>query len=307
MAQKVNQGNIKVEPVYVQWSRPQLTKVKTIADVAGALGGKHFLINDGLNAGYYVWMNTGADVDPAVAGRTEIEVAITANMTAAQIATAVATALNSSGFFFAKSIPGISNELHILTKEYGLATVATAATSGFTVSTPRLGQEIQLGYMDGDVEPGFTEDLLDVTAHQTGTQILQAIRTGRNLENIAISLKESDVEKLKSFILASGSSLTPPGVGVTVVVGWGTEEFKMFYAVLDDCARLVFHPIRKADNDYVEDMTFMAAYPLLSGIVFSGENTKMINLEFKILPDGILTEEVRVFALGNHEQNLLDA
>jgi len=302
---KVNQAAIKVEPVYVEWSRPQLTKVVTVADVAGSLGGKHFLINDGANAGFYVWFNTGASTDPAVAGKTGIEVAITSGDSASVVATAIVTELNASAGFFAKKAVGELDVIHIMNKEYGEATAAAAGTSGFTVSTPRLGQQVHLGYIDGDIEPGFTEDLLDVTTHQTGTQILQAIRTGRNLDNITVSLKESDVEKVKKFILASGQTYTP--AGGTEIVGWGSEDNKMFLPIIDDCARLVFHPVNIAENNLTEDMCFMAAYPLLSGIVFSGENTKMMNLEFKILPDGVLSEEVRVFAYGDHKQNLLDA
>lgn len=305
--QKVNQGNIKMEPVYMQWSRPQLSKVKTVADVGGVLGGKYFSIYDGLNAGFYVWLNTGASTDPAVVGKTGIEVAITSGMTAAQVAGAIITELNLSSGFFAALISGFTDEFYILTKEYGLAGVITANTSTFTVSTLRLGQEVQLGYIDGDVEPGFTEDLLDVTAHQTGTQILTALRTGRNLDNISVSLKEADVAKIKTFMQASGSEFTPPGVGSTPVTAWGTEDAKMFQAILDDCARLVFHPVALSDNDRTRDLCFMASYPMLTGIVFSGENTQMINLEFKIIPDGILANNVRVFTYGDHKQNMLDA
>lgn len=304
--QKVNSAAIKVEPVYMQWSKPQLTKIKTVPDVALSLDGKYFTIYDALNVGFYVWFNSGATPDPAIAGKTGIEVVLTSDLTADEIATEIVIAINLTTSFVAQKIPGLSGNLYIMTKGYGLATVAAANTSGFTVSTPRLGQEMHLGYIDGDVEPGFTEDLLDVTAHQTGTQILQAIRTGRNLDNITVSLKESDVEKIKTFIAVSGGTFTPPGVGSTAVTAWGTEDAKMFQPILDDCCRLIFHPVRMAENDLTEDMCFMAAYPLLSGIVFSGENTKMINLEFKILPDGILSEEVRVLLFGDHQQNLLN-
>ena len=303
--QKVNSANIKVEPVYMQWSRPQLTKVKCVADVGGALGGKQFQIHDGLDAGFYVWFDTGASTDPAIAGKTGIKVAITSGMAASAVASALATELNLSAGFFAQVISGVTDTVYVMNKKYGQATIATAGTSGFTVTTPRLGKLLHLGYIDGDVEPGFTEDLLDVTAHQTGTQILQAIRTGRNLDNIKVSIKESDVEKIKTFIEVSGTTFTPSGTGATQVTGWGTEDAKMFQPVLDDCARLTFHPVRMVESDLSEDMAFMAAYPLLSGIVYSGEKTKMINLEFKILPDGVLTQEARVFIFGDHQQNFL--
>lgn len=77
----------------VQLSNPsQVTDITTVADSSNSLSGKYFLISsDGVD--YYVWYNTGASSDPAVGGRTGIEVEIDINDTAAVVAYKTATAL----------------------------------------------------------------------------------------------------------------------------------------------------------------------------------------------------------------------
>lgn len=69
------------------------------ADVAGSLNSKYFLLNSGANAHlYYVWFNVnGAGVDPAVAGRTGIEVDLATGASAAAVGTAMATAIAAVG------------------------------------------------------------------------------------------------------------------------------------------------------------------------------------------------------------------
>jgi flagellar hook protein FlgE len=64
------------------------------ADTGGSLGGTYWTIDTGAT-NYYVWYNTGASVDPAPAGRTGIQVAISAGDTAATVASDTATALNA--------------------------------------------------------------------------------------------------------------------------------------------------------------------------------------------------------------------
>ena len=76
--------NIAVRPMYVYIGKDtaQVQTITTVADVAGSLGGKYFLIHTP-TVKHYVWFNTGSSVDPAPAGGwTEIEVAITSGASA---------------------------------------------------------------------------------------------------------------------------------------------------------------------------------------------------------------------------------
>lgn len=77
--------------------------VITISDgtAANTLNNKYFLINSGGNeTQYYVWYNVGGTgVDPAPAGKTEIEVAISSGATAATVANATKAAIELTGDF----------------------------------------------------------------------------------------------------------------------------------------------------------------------------------------------------------------
>lgn len=308
---RTNASGIKIEPVYVTWENQHLTKVVCEADVADSLNEKAILFSS-TTTSYYAWFNTGAGVDPAIAGRTAIPVAITTGASAAAVATALATAVNANANFHAAVEPCDATEVYIQAVIAGevLALSSDAAggdASGLTVTNERVGAKLEVGFIDGDIEVGLTEDILDVTTHQTGTQIVQALRTGRNIGNLALAMKESDAAKLKAIIEASGVEYTPTGVGATAVSAWGSEDTKAFGNISTDARKLVLHPISKASTDYSEDFCFWRAYPLLQGVTLSGENPRIINVEFKIIPDQLLVKEARQFVYGDHTQNFLAA
>jgi hypothetical protein len=298
--------NIKIEPVYASWEQQETFKVTTVADVAASLDGKYFTFSSP-TVDYYAWMDVATAVDPAPAGKTGIAVTVTSGATAAQVATAIVTAIDAHAAFHAVVDPCDSTSVIVMAKESGSATSAadgllTNAT-GFTITTLREGSKLELGALDGDIEIALTEDLLDVTSHQTGTQILTALRTGRNIDNIALTMKESDAAKLKAVIETSGVEYTP--AGGTAVSAWGSEDTKAFGNIATACKKLVLHPISKADNVLTEDLCFWRAYPLLTGLSLSGENPRLISVEFKIIPDQLLAKQARQFVFGDHTQNFL--
>lgn len=303
--------NIKIEPVYATWEQQNMVKVKTIADVSESLDGKYFKISTPTTK-YYVWMDIDDAADPAPVGYTGIPVTLTANSSAAAIATAIAAAINGNAQMQAAVDGCDPSSVYIQCKKSGdvleVAADATAgAATGFTISTPRKGAVLELGALDGDIEVGLTEDILDVDSHQTGTQILAGLRTGRNIQNLALTMKESDAAKLQAVIEASGVKFTPAGVGSTPVSGWGSEDNKAFANILPDCRKLVLHPISQPDNVLTSDLCFWRAYPMLQGLTLSGTSPRMINVEFKILPDQLLDKNVRQFVFGDHSQNFMSA
>lgn len=62
-----------------------------------------------------------------------------------------------------------------------------------------------LGLTDGDLSVGLEEKAVDITAHQEGTNILDAIRTGKNVE-LTVSLKETTVAQLKARLEVGGGA-----------------------------------------------------------------------------------------------------
>ncbi|KKM79173.1 hypothetical protein LCGC14_1352580 [marine sediment metagenome] len=77
----------------------EVTDVTTVADIAGSLGGTHFLL-DSPTTQYYVWYDVdGGSTDPAPAGRTPIEVDISTGDSADVVASATSAAIGANPDF----------------------------------------------------------------------------------------------------------------------------------------------------------------------------------------------------------------
>lgn len=103
----------------------------TTQGVASNLQNKYFVINSASNAAsYYVWCNVGAEgVDPAVAGKTGVEVTLSAGASASAVATAIASAVDAQSAFAAE-VDG--SNVVITNAATGVATDGTAGNSPFT-------------------------------------------------------------------------------------------------------------------------------------------------------------------------------
>ena len=152
-----------------------------------------------------------------------------------------------------------------------------------------------LGFTDGDIEIPFTEDVVDVLAHQTGSSVQTAIRTGKNIE-VALTLKETSKAAYEYILKQSGSLATASG-GASAVIGWGSA--KDFTQVLSQAAKLTFHPVTKAAADKSEDVAFWLAYPMPESMVYSGENPSTLSVTFKIYPDAAKADAFKLGVIGN--------
>lgn len=297
--------NIVVEPVDAIFGAQHRVKVTCVADSAGDLGGTsfHFSTPDD---DFYIWLDTGADTDPAPAGRTAIEVTYTANDTAATIAGLIATAVNAvaaTNDFHAKA----TGDYVILEAKLMGAPNAAAADvdSGFTIAVQKAGFSLELGYLDGDVEVGMDEQLFDITAHQTGTQLLGQLRTGVTAGPISLTLKEAIAAKLQALIQKGiGAEYTPSGGSAVTAVG-ALAGSKQFQNVTADGGKLVLHPTKNAATAYGDDLCFWLAYPNLNAVTFSGESNKTVSIDFAIYLDQSRVNEGSLFVYGDHTQNFL--
>lgn len=133
-----------VTDVFYNWARVVYTSTATgvqtitaVADVAGSLNSKYFLLNSEADAHkYYVWFDDGTGIDPAVPGRTGVHITYTdgdsANTIASDLATAIA-ALNSTNDFTASATLAV---VTVTNKTAGpftaMANVNTPFTFGLT-------------------------------------------------------------------------------------------------------------------------------------------------------------------------------
>lgn len=92
--------------VLTRTSVAQVVTIACVADSAGSLNNKYFLISAGdPGEDYYVWFNVNsAGTDPEVVGRTGVQVAIATGATAGTVATAVAAALDALADFVASAV-----------------------------------------------------------------------------------------------------------------------------------------------------------------------------------------------------------
>lgn len=121
--------------------------ITAVADVAGSLNNKYFLINGADGTNWYVWYDDGAGVDPAIVGRTGIQVVYADNDSANTIATLTRAALASCTSI--TSIGGATSHITFTQDLAGTGSIAdgTAAT-GFTFSyTANTG--VLNGYISG--------------------------------------------------------------------------------------------------------------------------------------------------------------
>lgn len=63
-----------------------------------------------------------------------------------------------------------------------------------------------VGFTEGDLEIEIEDQDVDINAHQEGTDLLDAIRTGKSI-SLGLTLKETSLAQLKTMLEASGATL----------------------------------------------------------------------------------------------------
>lgn len=123
----------------------EITSVQCVADVAGSLNNKYFLLNAAEDSTeYYVWFNVNSlGVDPAVAGKTGLEVALATNATASAVASAIQTVVDAEADFVASAATSF---VTIENADPGSTTDATAVNSGFTILVTQQGYGALVGW-----------------------------------------------------------------------------------------------------------------------------------------------------------------
>lgn len=289
-----NVANIKIDPIDAYWEIEEQVCINAQNIVAADLGAKYFNIYDASTT-YYVWFNLDAgSIDPAPGG-TGIEVAVTTGDSVATILTAMETAIEGATGYTGRID---DTELYItLDVTDKVSSDAADVDSGMEIVVVTKGGAVYLGVLDGDVEPSFSEDKLDVTGHQFGTSILAQLRQGNNAE-VSLALKESNKALYQEIFEAGGGTFTP-GAG-TELFGWGDN--KQGSNVITNSRRLRFHPVRLDASDRSEDLTFWLAYPNPDSIAYSGENFKLLNVTFTTFLDLSKPRALRRFAFGDSSQ-----
>jgi len=299
--------NQKVEPMQVTFGEDvnQSENITCIADVASSLNNQYFVFYNVAGTRLYVWYNVGGTgVDPALAGATGNAVTFTAGASAAAVASATAAVLDAIAGFDCTA-DGAVLTLVRTTPGYAKPSHDGVADTGFNFEVNFYGDTaVDLGFTDGDIELAHEENYVDITSHQTGSNVLGNISTG-NTMSLTVSLKETAVTQLRKILATGeGDSMIPDGTGAssTEVVGWGTSrQFKQNYS---RSRKLVLHPIVLPASNMSRDVTIWKAFPKLSSLTYSGENILMIPVEFSVYPDYSKQDKVRMAVFGDASQTL---
>jgi hypothetical protein len=155
---------------------------------------------------------------------------------------------------------------------------------------------VELGYTEGDIEISMEEQVVDITAHQTGSELLDSIRTGSSVE-VTVTLKETSLTQLQTLFEVAGGTNTP--ASGTKGSGWGSSQ--QFTGQLADAQKLVIHPIAEGAS-LLKDIAFWKAYPMLNSLTISSENPQTVAVTFKIFRDTSKLAAIDKFVIGDHTQ-----
>lgn len=299
--------NQKVEPMQVTFGEDmmQSENITCIADVSSSLNSQYFVFYTPAGAKHYAWFDVGnTGTDPSLAGATGHEVDITANSSASAVAAAAQAVLDViSGFDC--SVDGAVLTLVRTTVGYAKPSHDGSADTGFSFEVNYYGDTaVDLGYCDGDIELTHEENYVDLTSHQTGSQVLGNIATG-NTMSLTVNLKETAVAQLRKILATGeGDAMIPDGTGASSseVIGWGTSrQFKQNFS---RARKLVLHPIVLPAANMSRDVTIWKAFPKIGSLAFSGENVLQIPVEFAVYPDYSKQDKVRMAVFGDASQTL---
>lgn len=274
-------------------------ELSCITPVAGLTGGEYFEISSP-TTDYYVWLDiNNASVDPAVAGRTGIEVDVPTSYTVSDYITAAVTAIEAvvegtdSVFRVNPSSDGLSFSVEAIDVGAPLSALG-AGDSTFTIEVDRAGFGGDLGRTKEGIEVSFEATTFDVTSNQTGTLLLDQIIQGTSA-SLSASFQELTIERLTSIIgNGFGDSLT---VGSDTLIGFGTS--KNFQSSFDSAGKLILHPIRLPASDRSRDVVFHKTLPLPESINYDGTDSQALSASFTALQDDSKNAAISIFSIGD--------
>lgn len=298
-----NNQNFRIEAVNAFWGKRNKTCVDTESASVASLDGLYFEISD-LDTDYYVWFDLdGGSTDPAVSGKTGIEVDVATGMSAKQVAdaikAAVETPISSVKKFFASVQE--SGCVCISVFKYGkVLNASTAGNSGLTIETLIEGLGGFLGALASDPSMSLATESTTITQHQTGNIAVDEIVTGITAE-VTLSLANASDEIYELLIKGGyGGSYTPSG-GTTLYGAGGASIGK---GASVSAGELNLVPVKITDNS--RTFTLFQSVPSVSNITYSSTEQQALEVTFKGLLNPEINKEINLYAFGDPTQDLTE-
>jgi hypothetical protein len=300
----VTESNIKLEPCDVFFGLRQKDTLTFVADSSGSLDATYIDFETVTFAGVTTQYRAWFDVDdgstpPAAGGRTLVEVDIATDDSAATVAaawqSAVDTAVAGASFTVSGAVVTVENNAMASVT----APVDGASPTGVTVANVFTGEKQDLGGTDGAVEFSPSFDFVDVVADQIGTTMLDKIQSGNNLE-VSMSLLEVTSDRWSQIVgNIAGDEMTPSG-GTKLV---GAGESKRFVNMKQYARELLLKPSGSTDD--LRNVTIWKAFPNMDSVNFSGNDLQVMEVTFSAFRDSTKESEINVFAFGDSHQKVL--
>ena len=293
-----NVQNILLDPMNVTWGSDvaQVQEITCRADVSSDLQNDYFYLLTPAGLKYHVWYNVGgAGVDPAPGGSTAAVVAISANATASAVAAATEAVIEALPDFNS-TVSGAVITVTSITNGYAVP-AHEGVGSGFAFEVMVEGDIAEdVGFIDGNIEIVPNNDLVDVTAHQTGTNVLLQFLTGKNVE-FSLTFKETATSQLQKLYRQNNTMYSSPGANGAIVVGIGTDKncenmFKYY-------KKMVMHPVCLGASDKSRDITFWKTGITIESDTISGEEVRMVTAAVKAYPDTSKRAVVQIAVIGD--------
>ncbi len=290
-------NNVVISPVNVLWRIEASEQVDYTGITAASLSNKFWIIRSAKDAGlFHVWHNLDiGGVDPAPAGSTPIEVAVSTGDSATVIATAAAAIIDTfTGEFEASSSGAI---VSVNREAFGLVTDTVDSDSGVAITTCRRGKDFDLGLLQGDIEKNFSPANFIVLAEQTGVTPRAALYQGIDTLEVTTTMLETQNSQLKEIYGLYGTTGFTIGGG-TEVFGIGTS--KQGENLLIDAARVVLKPVNAVDD--LQNCSLMLAIPVPDSLIFSGENPRTLSITWQGFIDDQIDSRVSALLFGDETQ-----
>lgn len=291
----VSTANVSISPVNVLWKIEAQECVDFTAATAAGLGGKYITLYREDGSGVYVWFDeNNTDTDPAPGGGlVAVSVDYAASAIPSAIATAFLTAVGGTAGFDAALVSGSTLKVNVKRTAVGEVTTPGGDATLAPVSVIRKGKNVDLGLLQGNIEPSFSPANLVLTAHQTGVTPLAALNQGFEEISCETVLLETTKSMLAQFYKIYGGTETPGGG--TEVIGAGTAA--QGKNMLVEAARLVFKPVTAVDD--TQNYNIMLAVPIPSTLTFSGEDPKTLTVTWQGFVDLEFDSKFNAVAIGD--------
>lgn len=304
-ANGVDPDNIKLEPMDCYFGDRNVDCITTTADVALSLEDDYFLFEttdfDAVITEYYMWYNGGTGSDPALAGKTGVEVTFTSGDTANTIATLSKAALDALATL--ESAIGTGSEANKFSiKQISMGAVTTAAdgasATGFTFANDRVGSKEFLGGTE-DVETAFEQSLVDIKASQSGDILLGQLVSSVSC-TVSFGLLELTAARWSSIVGNVMGANKTKGTDVLTGVGKGSIGKNL----LSLGKELLLKPVNSA-SDNSRNLTFFRTAPAPGSVSFSGTELSTMSVDFSCYLNDSVDEDINLYAFGDSFNKLV--